>query len=280
MKNIGINVNTKKDPHGKILKHIMRYIDKSKYKVYIFKDGKDLNDICKILDFIISVGGDGTVIGTARMSYEYSVPIFGLNCGNLGFLTTAEKNNIDSALKKLFLGKYYIEKRMMLQFNIIGNNKTKYIPALNEIVISRSTVSKAGEYKVWIDDHFFNNYISDGIIISTPTGSTAYSLSAGGPIILPTMSVIAIVPICPIFMNMRSSFIINSSSVIKVKLNEKDEDAYITIDGQNSYKLDSESIIEIKKSPIEVKLIKINGYNYYDNLRKKIIFRNNECEGD
>ncbi|MFD3157383.1 NAD(+)/NADH kinase [Haloimpatiens sp. FM7330] len=277
MKNIGININANKDPNEKILKEILNCIDKDKYNTYIFRDSKKINNMASELDIVISIGGDGTILRTARILAKYSVPIIGINFGNLGFLTTAESNELKKALSELFAGKYFIEERMMIQCILRDNKADKEIISLNDIVISKGALSRVINYNMNIDGHYYNNIIADGIILSTPTGSTAYSLSAGGPIIYPTLDLISITPICPLSLNMRS-MILDSNSQISIKFDEKNESVFLTVDGQEAFELNSESEIIIKKSKYKSKLIRLEGHNYFETLRKKIMLRINKYE--
>ncbi|MCY6483766.1 NAD(+)/NADH kinase [Clostridium aestuarii] len=272
MKNIGVSINSSKFIDEKIVNEIIGKI--STYNkganIKTYKDSIDSYEIIdEKLDVIIVLGGDGTILSAARTVAPLGIPILGINMGNLGFLTAAESLEFEEALKKLKENKYYIEDRMMLQCEIENNNDRKEYVSLNDIVISKGTLSRIFKYEIFIDDKFYTSFKADGIIISTPTGSTAYALSAGGPIIYPTIDVIALVPICPHSMHMRS-IILEGNSKINIVISKKNESAFLTVDGQDSINLEKYQNVIIKKSNEKCKLIRIEGYDYFDVLRKKI----------
>lgn len=268
MKNIGLNINSSKFIDDtiveNIIKKICKYINGANVTIYKDSEGLDLDSTYN-LDVIIVLGGDGTILRTARAVSQYGVPIFGINMGNLGFLTAIEILEFEDAIKKLSSHDYMIEDRMMLQCNV---NNEKYI-SLNDIVISRGTLSRILNYEVFIDDKLYTSFNSDGVIISTPTGSTGYALSAGGPIIYPTLEIMSVIPICPHSMKNRS-IMIESGSKIDIKIDHKKENVFLTLDGQEAIELDKFKEIQIKKCSFKCKLIKIQGYDYFDVLRKKI----------
>ncbi|WP_392486394.1 NAD(+)/NADH kinase [Haloimpatiens sp. FM7315] len=271
MKNIGININSEKDPENKILNDILKILG-NECKIFVFNDCRGIPEKSSQLDMILSIGGDGTTLRTARSVVKNAVPILSVNFGNLGFLTTAEGTNLESTLNKVLNNQYYIEDRMMLECDFKGGNSRDKLFSLNDIVLCKGTLSRVVNYELSIDDKIYNSLVADGIIISTPTGSTAYSLSAGGPIIYPTLDVISITPICPLFLNMRS-FILNSDNNISLKISDTNEPVFLTIDGQEAFELCNDNKINIRKSKYKTKLIKTYDYDYFSTLRKKIISR-------
>ena len=282
MKNIGININTSKDINGEILKST---IDKLKNiisdcQVFVFKDSLGFNskDI-PTLDVIISLGGDGTMLSTAREMNNCDVPILGINIGNLGFLTQVEISEVEVAIEKLRDGNYFIEERTKLNAFIKGNGINKTYTALNDVVLSKGALSRIVKYDIEVDGRFYTTYIADGVIISTPTGSTAYSLSAGGPIVYPTLDVVTITPICPHSLGVRT-IILDSKSVIDIGLKKKLDSVYLTVDGQQSMELSKVDSITICKSQDKCKLIKFEDSDYFSILRRKITSRTKECEGE
>ncbi|KEI14983.1 inorganic polyphosphate kinase [Clostridium novyi B str. ATCC 27606] len=272
MKNIGLNINSSKfideSVIGSIINKINKYILDA--KVTIYKDSRGLDSESTYnLDIIIVLGGDGTILRTARAVSKYGTPIFGINMGHLGFLTEVEISDFEEAIKKLSLQDYIIEDRMMLECNVNNENKNAKYISLNDIVISRGTLSRILNYEIFIDDKLYTSFNSDGVIISTPTGSTGYALSAGGPIIYPTLEVMSVIPICPHSMKNRS-IMIESDSKIDIKINHKRESVFLTLDGQEAIELDKCEEIIIKKCSFKCKLIRIHGYDYFEVLRKKI----------
>lgn len=278
MKNIGININTTKDSEGKILNSIveMVYNQIKDSKIKIFKDCENLEKKdTKNLDMVITLGGDGTILRSARKLARYDIPILGVNLGNLGFLSSVEMSEFNNALEQICNGQYYIEERTMLKCT----TNEKSFELLNDAVISKGTLSRIVKYDIFVDNSFYTTFTADGVIISTPTGSTAYSLSAGGPIIYPTLDLIIITPICSHSLGIRT-IVLESKSKVTVKIRKAYESIFLTVDGQDSLKIDTEDYVNIESSKYKCKLIKLENYNYFDILRKKIISRTKECEGD
>lgn len=278
MKNIGIHVNSSRDK--KLTKKVSGFITENikKLNVKIFDNLNDFTfEDAEKTEMMIVLGGDGTILSTSRVISKYRIPILGINLGHLGFLTSAEISELVDCMNKFLSGKFYIEDRTMLECNVEYKDVVKSYYALNEVVISKKTLARILEYSLYIDDMFYTNITADGIIISTPTGSTAYSLSAGGPIVYPTMNLMSITPICPLSIGIRT-MILPSSSNISVSLKQKHETAYLTLDGQNFLEIGDSHHIIIKEAPFKCKLVRIEGYDYFKVLRKKIISRTKECE--
>lgn len=282
MKKIGININTSKDIEGKILDFIRQsvYNENENTEIVVYKDSYGLDSIrYGELDAVIVLGGDGTILGTARTLAKYEIPIMGVNIGHLGFLTEVESSDFSHAIKSIFKGNYYIENRMMLQCNFEVCGKEKMYNSLNDVVISKGTLARILRYEIKIDGKLYTSFDADGVIISTPTGSTAYSLSAGGPIIYPTLNLIEITPICPHSLGIRT-IVLDCNSKVEIIIKEKYGSIFFTVDGQESIELGDCNNVYICMSPFKCKLIKLNDYNYFELLRKKITYRTKECEGD
>ena len=253
MKNIGICVNLKKDPDFFITKSIIEVIEKIGSRCEVAVYGKKY-------DFIISLGGDGTFLSTARKFFDS--PIVGVNLGNLGFLSEIDKDNIEAEISKLLNDEFFIEERFLLETDV--DDKRLY--ALNDIVISRGMFSKLLNLEVFFNNKFVDDYSADGIIISTPTGSTAYSLSAGGPIIEPKLDVLVITPICPHSLHQRP-IIIGSDTEVKIISNL---DIFtIMADGQEFYDNNKSHEIIVKRSDKRVKVIKTKENCFFDTVRNK-----------
>lgn len=281
MNKIGININTSKDISGKILNFIKECIfnEDSSINVKIFKDCYGLESIQpNDFDVIIVLGGDGTILSTARVLCKYDIPILGVNTGHLGFLTEVEMDEVSFAIKSLFNGEYSVENRIMLKCTLNDNLGKNYY-ALNDVVISKGILARILTYEILIDEKHYMEFTADGVIISTPTGSTAYSLSAGGPIIYPTLKLISITPICPHSLGFRT-IVIDSSSNICIIIKKKYESVFLTLDGQESVKLSDTDKVNVSDSIFQCKLIKLNNYDYFDILRKKITLRTDEYEGE
>ncbi|MFT5872957.1 MAG: NAD+ kinase [Clostridium sp.] len=282
MKNIGININTTKDKDGKIIKYvkdvISKYIDDA--NIFIFEDSIGLeNKKYNDLDIIIALGGDGTILLTSRNLNNSNIPILGVNIGNLGFLSSVELRDFDNAMKRFIEDDYYVEDRMMLKCDLPHRGEVEDYTALNDIVVSKGTLARVVKYELHIDNKFYMGFTGDGLIIATPTGSTAYSLSAGGPIICPNLDVIAVTPICPLSLSMRT-IVLDCKSEISIKVKSEHESIFLTLDGQRAIKLNNYEKILVSVSNKKCRLVKFNDYNYFDILRKKIISRTIDCEGE
>ena len=287
MKTIGVIVNKEKDEGLKYTKKLVETLLSKKIEVNISSDmvnelqlnsvvnpSLDEDDVLENSEIIICLGGDGTFLRIARLAYSFDKPILGINLGTLGFLTEVDKNDIGSSIDKLLMGEYRIEERMMLEATIMENDRlVAQGVALNDVVISRVALSRILHLNTYINNDFIDSFPGDGLIISSPTGSTAYSLSAGGPIVEPDVNMIIITPICPHILYSRS-FVTTGDRVVKVVVEENYlNNAMVTLDGQKGYKISGGYSIEIKKSPHSVKLIQLNNRNFFHVLRNKIYDR-------
>ncbi|MBU3110679.1 NAD(+)/NADH kinase [Clostridium lacusfryxellense] len=282
MKNIGININTTKDKDGKIIKYVKdivrKYVDDT--NIYTFQDAIGLDNIkYNNLDIIIALGGDGTILRTSRNLNNSNIPILGVNIGNLGFLSSVELLEFENAMKKYIEDDYFVEDRMMLKCTLPYRERQEEYIALNDIVVSKGTLARVVKYELHIDNKFYLDFTGDGLIIATPTGSTAYSLSAGGPIIYPNLDVIALTPICPLSLSMRT-IVLDSKSEISISIKSEHESIFLTPDGQRAIKLNNYEKILVSVSNRKCRLVKFNDYNYFSILRKKIISRTMDCEGE
>lgn len=234
----------------------------------------ETQEICKKCDLIICLGGDGTLLRTARTAYLHGLPVLGINLGSLGFLADIEIGEIDKYVQKIFSNSFYIEERMMLSLKVYSSgNLIAEECAINDIVISRGAIPRLLNLNVFIDDNFYDMFPGDGIAISTPTGSTAYSLSAGGPIVMPDSRIFIITPICPHILHSRS-FITPENSSIKISVAEGYEHtALVSIDGQKNYNIAVDGCLEIEKANSKIKILKFDSKNFFTVLRNKIYNR-------
>lgn len=282
MRNIGIIVNMLKDDKLEVTKNIVNWIEEKKVNIFMKQETADklgrtyygctLVDIYKKSDFIIVLGGDGTILGVARDAALYETPILGVNLGHLGFLAEVEVKEIYESLELVFCNKVIIDKRMMLQASVYSKNEKKIYFAVNDIVITRGTLSRIITMNTFINENYVNTTNGDGLIIATPTGSTAYSLSAGGPIVSPDLNVITLTPICPHSLSSRS-VVISDTDSIRIDLSENHGEAYLTMDGQEGYKIDKEETVCITKAPYVVNLMRLPGRNFFSVLRTKLTER-------
>ncbi|ROR27122.1 NAD+ kinase [Mobilisporobacter senegalensis] len=278
-----IITNVEKDEKFQITHMIMDYLTahKKKYVVAVNenidlyrKEGFILpSEIPDDMDCAIVLGGDGTMILAASDLVSNDIPIVGVNLGTLGFLTEIEQNMIHESLDALFDGNYKIESRLMLEGSIFCNEKEVYSGyALNDFVINKKGTSGLIRVKIYVNDEVANTYLCDGIIISTPTGSTGYNLSAGGPIVAPYSKVMIITPICPHALFNRS-IIVSQEDKIRIELGKRSknpDEAIISLDGRLRMELQTGDAVEITKGKKKTKLIKVNNNGFFDLLRTKL----------
>lgn len=239
----------------------------SKSAAMIGMMGERFEKICKECDFLVSFGGDGTLISTVRKSFDFDIPILGIHAGNLGFLADLSLDELDIFVQKIIKNQYKIDERAVLEATVIKNNKEVKYYAFNDIVLTRTRVTNMIHIETLIDSRSFNTYYGDGVIVSTPTGSTAYNLSAGGPVLFPMSNVFALTPICPHSLTQRP-VVLPGKYAIEMKTSE--ERALIIIDGQDMHELELGESVHIKLAQKTIKLIHKEEYNYFDVLKEKL----------
>ena len=231
----------------------------------------DNNFLYSNIDIALTLGGDGTLLSTGRKFASKGVPLCGINLGRVGFLAEIETDEIIDKLTKIINNNYFIEKRLMLEGVVYRNGEKIFsAEAINDIVVTKSGLSRMIKLKLLIDDILTAEYQADGIIFATSTGSTAYSLSAGGPIINPSLKVMLITPICPHSVNARP-LIIDENEEIKLKVSARHNDIGLTVDGQIVYPLLPGDLITIKKSLLTADFIRFTDKNYYKTIKKKLL---------
>lgn len=275
MKNIIVALNPSKDKDGKILSLVMSQITTIfKHSKVIVLNSYEIGkyDFEYKINLLIVLGGDGTLLGVARdINGKYDVPILGVNIGNLGFLSSIEIQDFSKALKKIKNGQYIIQNRILLECTMLNKeNDEKKGKALNDIVIARGTLSRMAKFEVFIDNKLYYKFKGDGLIVSTPTGSTGYSFSAGGPFIYPDVDVIILTPICPHTRGMQP-IVLKSSSEILIKAENYNGEIYLTFDGQEAKQINDNTSIIIKKAKQIAKILLFDNYDYFTVLRKKIL---------
>jgi NAD+ kinase len=279
IKKVGIIAKTQHRMAGESLKKISGWLKDRGIEVYMDKDTSGVigekshykrAEIPSLTGLIIVLGGDGTLLSVARLIEERDVPILGVNLGSLGFLTEIGMDELYPVLENVIRGDFTVENRIMLDVFIYREGKmvANYC-ALNDVVINRGTLARIVYLEIKINGLYVTTYRSDGLIIATPTGSTAYSLAAGGPIVYPTMNALILSPICPHTLTNRP-IVIPDDVKIEINLITPDEDALATLDGQVGYSLNYRDSIEVKKAKNTIKLIQSPGKNYYEVLRKKL----------
>jgi len=229
--------------------------------------GQDFSAICEKSDILVCIGGDGTLISLTRRSYQFHKPILGINAGTLGFLADINPSEIETFVEKLYNGEFRIDERMMIEAVLSTGEEEKHLYSFNDIVISRPSISKMVKVDAYIDKRWFNTYFGDGLIISTPTGSTAYNLAAGGPVTFPLTDAFILTPICPHSLTQRP-LVIPANFEIEIKTPEKE--SLVIIDGQEQYDFGPEDTLLVKKASIGARLIHRVERNYFDVLREKL----------
>lgn len=231
--------------------------------------GLDFDKMCEEADFLVSLGGDGTLLSLVRRSYGYHKPVVGINAGNLGFLADITIEDVDNFLEQLFAGDYRIDNRMMIEGCLkTKEGKEQKFFALNDVVITRPVVSKMAKINASIDGEWFNTYRGDGLIISTPTGSTAYSLSAGGPMMYPLTQAFILTPILAHSLSNQRPLVVPADFTIE--LSSPEEKLIAVIDGQDNYEMHEGDILSIRGAAEGAELLHRKERNYFSVLREKL----------
>lgn len=277
IKTIGIFSKQKPDISRKVLLELATWLRKRNYDLLmapgtagIIGETSNLKkeDIPSKADLIIVLGGDGTLLSVARLTHPFDVPILAVNLGSLGFLTEVSLTDMYGTLEQVLKGESTIERRMLLNACLQRDGKTVQNDfALNDVAINKNS-ARIVNLEVHANGQYMTSYRADGLIIATPTGSTAYSLSAGGPIIHPSMNALLLSPICPFTLTNRP-IVIPNQSTLQVKL-ITEEEVQVTLDGQTGYPMFRDDLLEVKQGPTPVSLIQAKGKNYYQVLRKKL----------
>jgi NAD+ kinase len=245
---------------------------------------KTLGDQCVVIDVrnskcedipedifaMIVLGGDGTFLSAARFIEDRKIPIMGVKFGEVGFLAETTEEGFDNAVTSLFEGKYQIQERTRLDIKVIRDGKQIIdVDVLNDAVINKSALSRLASCAVYIDSIYLTTYRADGLIIATPTGSTAYSLAAGGPVVYPAVPSIILTPICPFTLTNRP-LIIPDSTRVEIRLKGSPEDMVLTLDGQEGFEMDPQDRIFIKKSRNAIQMITFEDQSYFKVLKNRL----------
>lgn len=279
MRTFYIIANSDKDENLKLSYEIADYLtSQGMHCVIRRKDQENTESHSQLLteevECILVLGGDGTLLRAARELADRKIPFLGINLGHLGYLAEIEKQNVQAALEKLIADEYTIEDRMMLTGSVyVDGVKVEQDVALNDIVINRFGNLRVVNYDIFVNDQYLNSFTADGMIISTPTGSTGYSLSAGGPIISPTASMLVLTPICPHTLNSRS-IVLSGDDRIRIQIGESRrsdyDEACVTFDGDTNVPMKTGDYVEIQKSTEVTRILKINQVSFLEVLRNKL----------
>lgn len=260
-----VHIDGAKELAQEVLQEIEKYQKTVVLQQLLPEKTTKTEDFVKDIDLGIVIGGDGTLISLARFYALYDVPVIGINLGRLGFLAQINKKEIKTAIEALFSGAFSTKERLMLQCSDRQNNFS--YNALNDVVIKGGGLSRTEKLYLYINGELVTDYLADGLIISTPTGSTAYTLSAGGPIVHPSLDVMTIVPICPHCFGSRA-LVVPPDEKIEVKLGG---DMFLTADGQKNIRLKKNQVIQVIKNPKKAKMLFIHEANktFYTILKEK-----------
>jgi len=229
--------------------------------------GQPFEMMCRNCDFLVTIGGDGTLISAVRRSYDFQLPVLGIHAGKLGFLADLDFSELESFVDKLLTGEYRIDERAMLQATITTKSGVSQIVAFNDIVLTRPSISKMIRLETYVEGKAFNTYYGDGVVISTPTGSTAYNLSAGGPVLFPLTSVFALTPICPHSLTQRPVVL---PGHYEIEIKTPDSSALVIVDGQDMVEISDSDTVYIKLASASAHLIHRKEFNYFEVLKEKL----------
>lgn len=272
MKRFYVITNRLKDEEYKTTTKVQSCIESLGGTCYLCKNDDELKEEVESLkvDCVLVIGGDGTLIRASRQLFGLEIPLLGINMGTLGYLTEVEVQNVENAIEQLMNDNFSIENRMMLYGS---TSSRKRDVALNDIVVTRSGVMRILNFNLFVNGQFLNSYQADGIIVSTPTGSTAYNLSAGGPIVEPTASLMVVTPVCSHALN-SSSIVFSDQDEIVIELGERREgqsdEATISFDGVEIATLHTGEAIRIKKAHQTAKIVKLSKISFLETLREKM----------
>jgi NAD+ kinase len=280
IKRIGITSKPKKAEIREIVPALMQWLRERDIEVFIDRETAATleaserswtrNEIPTHADLIVVLGGDGTLLATARALNRRPVPILAVNLGGLGFLTVVTKEELYPALETVLAGNYKSDRRVQIDAEVVRSDEViSTFLALNDVVLNKGAIARILDFDVWVNGKFVSTYKSDGLIVCTPTGSTAYSLAAGGPITVPSVEAFVITPICAHTLSNRPIVLPDSASV-EVAVKSHRESVYLTVDGQVGVAVRSDDIVRVRKACSSVELVEPVHKNYFEILRQKL----------
>lgn len=280
IKKAGLIVNEERDKSLQITKKLVKFLQEQGVDVFLpenlisqFPESKLIHTLSEPyheLNIFFSLGGDGTLLSATRLASPHAIPVCGINLGGLGFLTQIGIEEIDYYLPQILINNYQIEERMMLSGYILRKGKKNgNFYCLNDVVVSKKLFARLIDLEMFINEEYVIQYAADGLIISTSTGSTAYSLSAGGPIIYPDIKTIIVTPICPHTLSART-LVVHHNDHIKIIVRSRGQEVMLTIDGQEGFDLAENDVIAIHKSKYKTLLVTFPGKSFYSILRRKL----------
>ena len=280
IKRVGITSKPKKAEVWEVVPSLIQWFRDRQIEVFVDKetaatlDGREKsltrNEMSGQVDLIVVLGGDGTLLATARALNRKPVPLLAVNLGGLGFLTVITREELFATLELVLAGNLRSERRVQIEADIVRADEViaSYL-ALNDAVLNKGAIARVLDFDVWVDSKFISTYKSDGLIVSTPTGSTAYSLAAGGPVIIPSVAAFIVTPICAHTLTNRP-IVLPDSAAIEVAVKSQRESVYLTVDGQVGIALRSDDTVRIKRAASHVELIQSPHKTYFEILRQKL----------
>ncbi len=280
IKKIGIISKPKKTEIGELVAPLLDWLRKRDIEVFIDKETASTlpspekcltrNEMSSAADLLVVLGGDGTLLATARVLAGKPVPILAVNLGGLGFLTNVSREELFPTLETVLTGNFQTERRVQIEAEIVrADEAMASFLALNDVVLNKGAIARILDFEVYVDGKLVSTYKSDGLIVSTPTGSTAYSLAAGGPVVAPSVQAFIVTPICAHTLTNRP-LVISDTARIEVVVKSQRESSYVTVDGQVGIAARSEDIVRMRKASSWVELVEPAEKNYFEILRQKL----------
>jgi len=285
MKRIGIVAKRNKPEAIPIIRNLADWFQSGKVELYVEEElgrfltpsllGSSLKpipreDLPSLVEMVIVLGGDGTLLGVARQVWDRDIPILGVNLGGLGFLTEIHSEELHRVVERVLRGDYEVDERDVLRASVIrkGERVAEFI-VMNDAVINKGALARIIDLETTVNGQYVATFQADGLIISTPTGSTAYNLSAGGPIVYPSLHTLVITPICPHTLTNRP-IVIPDDVEVRASLRSKNQEVILTLDGQTGFPLDYEDVVQVKKAEGRILLVKSPFRHYFELLREKL----------
>ncbi|MBR1761439.1 MAG: NAD(+)/NADH kinase [Schwartzia sp.] len=282
MRRIAVFPNIDKEDAPQVLARIIRFFEDKDVQLMMPPDDAaffhceaygvpDIDN--RPMDMALSLGGDGTLLGVCRRVYEKNVPVCGVNIGTFGFLADIEPTELEANLEKILRGEYYLEERMVISGFVASEGKSERFlgHAINDVVVTKGGAARMLQLGLTVGGCHVMDYKADGLIVSTATGSTAYSLSAGGPLINPKAKVLLMTPICPHTFNARP-IVMDEDDEIKIDIAALHRDIVVTFDGQESFHLLPGDAVIVRRAQLPTKIVKFDDKNYYRTLRTKLLY--------
>ena len=277
---VGILANPNKDRIDQIIQNLCESLERENLtpvletttaKIINASDGVEASELASTCDLVAVLGGDGTMLNAANQLGPADIPVAGINVGTLGFLTTCTDSELDVFAKAVANKDYTLIERMQLRATITAaNGEKKSFRALNEVTLARGQTGRLVELDAWVDGELLNHYRADGLIVATTTGSTAYSLSAGGPLIAPKAEVFVITPICPHSLSNRSLVVSHNSLVELAPAKQAECPMFLTVDGRDVMAINQGDRVHVEQAGHALPLLRLEGRNFYSTLRQKL----------